>query len=82
MTDPLVEALHAAVPPSERMATAAKLHVLADLLEEGVELGDAVKRVYTPDPDDETEQRLAYARRRVAVEMARRGIKPPDAGGH
>ena len=75
MTDPLAEALRASVPPSERLHTAAKLHVLADLLEQGVALEDAIERVWNP--DDETEQRLAYARRRVAVEMARRGIDPP-----
>ena len=76
MTDHIGEMLRASVPPEQRLQEAARLHTLADLLEEGVDLGDAVRRVVHP--DDEDEQRLAYARARVLTEMARRGIVPPD----
>ena len=76
MTDHIGEMLRASVPPEQRLQEAAKLHVLAALLGEGVELADAVRRV--TDPDAEDGQRLNYARARVLVEMAKRGIKPPD----
>ncbi len=75
MTDHIAEMLRASVPPEQRLHEAARLHVLADLLGEGVELGDAVRRV--TDPDDETQRRLDYARAEATTEMLRRGIEPP-----
>ena len=76
MTDHIGEALRAAVPPEERLSEAARLHVLADLLGEGVELADAVRLVV--DPDDETELRLDRARAEATTEMLRRGTEPPE----
>ena len=67
------------IDPPEELSESARLHVLGDLLGEGVDLGDAARRVYNPDPDAETRCRLDHARADVVAEMlARRGIEPPD----
>ena len=66
-------------PSVARLAEAARLHVLAALLGEGVELADAVQRVVHP--DDEDEQRLNHARAEAVAEMLRRESECNDASG-